>query len=93
MTNLLIRGKKLTLNPKEYESLLPEVRALVNKAVRKNLSDAILFSAGTDTQIIAYEAVKYKPKIKALTLAFKYGNPKDAIYVTKMVNFLNLNHI
>ena len=82
----------MTLNPKEYESLLPEVRDLVNKAVRKNLSDAILFSAGTDTQIIAYEAVKYKPKIKALTLAFKYGNPKDTIYVKKMVNFLNLNH-
>jgi asparagine synthase (glutamine-hydrolysing) len=82
----------LTLNPKEYESLLPEVRDLVNKVVRTNLSDAILFSAGTDTQIIAYEAVKYKPKIKALTLAFKYGNPKDTIYVKKMVNFLNLNH-
>jgi asparagine synthase (glutamine-hydrolysing) len=81
----------LTLNPKEYETLLPEVRALVNKVVKKNLTEAILFSAGTDTQIIAYEAVKFKPKIKALTMAFKHGNPKDTKYVNKMVDFLNLN--
>ena len=81
----------MTLNPKDYERLLPEVRTLVNKVVKKNLPDAILFSAGTDTQIIAYEIVKYKPKIKALTMAFKHGNPKDTIYVKKMVDFLKLN--
>jgi asparagine synthase (glutamine-hydrolysing) len=81
----------LTLNPKDYEKLLPEARTLTNRAVKKNLTDAILFSAGTDTQIIAYEAVKYKPKIKALTMAFKHGNPKDTKYVNKMVDFLNLN--
>ncbi|MCW3997187.1 MAG: asparagine synthase-related protein [Candidatus Bathyarchaeota archaeon] len=81
----------MTLNPKDYEAFLPEVRALVNKVVQKNLTEAILFSAGTDTQIIAYEAVKYKPKIKALTMAFKHGNPKDTKYVNKMVDFLNLN--
>jgi asparagine synthase (glutamine-hydrolysing) len=81
----------LTLNPKDYEKLLTEARTLTNKAVKKNLTDAILFSAGTDTQIIAYEMVKYKPQVKALTMAFKHGNPKDTKYVTKMVDFLNLN--
>jgi asparagine synthase (glutamine-hydrolysing) len=56
------------------------------------MADAMLFSAGTDTTIIAYEAVKYKPHLKALTMAFKHGTPKDTEYVKKMVAFLKLNH-
>jgi asparagine synthase (glutamine-hydrolysing) len=79
------------LNEKEYANILPGTRDLVNKVVRKNMADAMLFSAGTDTQIIAYEAVKYKPKIPCLTMAFKHGNPRDAEYVEKMVKFLNLD--
>ena len=82
----------MALDEKEYSNLLPEVRTLVNRVVQKNMADSILFSAGTDTQIIAYETVKYKPKIPALTLAFKHGNPKDTEYVKKMVAFLRLNH-
>jgi len=82
----------MTLDEKEYTNLLPQVRALLNRVVERNMADSILFSAGTDTQIIAYEAVKHKPKIPALTLAFKHGNPKDAEYVKKMVTFLKLNH-
>src|SRR5512139_382772 len=82
----------MTLDEKEYVSLLPEIRTLVNKVVQKNMADSMLFSAGTDTQIIAYEAVKYKPKIPTLNLAFKHGNPKDSEYVKKMVAFLKLNH-
>jgi asparagine synthase (glutamine-hydrolysing) len=80
------------LDPQEYVKLLPEVRALVNKVVQKNMADSMLFSAGTDTQIIAYEAVKYKPKIPCLTMHFKHGNPKDTEYVKEMVSFLKLNH-
>ena len=82
----------MTLNPSEYTNLLPEVKTLVNKVVKKNMADGFLFSAGTDTQIIAYEAVKYKPDIPCLTLAFKHGNPKDTEYVKKMVALLKLNH-
>ena len=80
----------MTLNPSEYTKLLPEVRTLVNKVVKKNMADGFLFSAGTDTQIIAYEAVKYKPDIPCLTLAFKHGKPKDTEYVKKMVELLHL---
>ena len=82
----------MALNEKEYGSQLPQVRTLLNRVVERNMAESILFSAGTDTQIIAYEAVKYKPKIPALTLAFKHGNPKDTEYVKKMVAFLNLKH-
>jgi asparagine synthase (glutamine-hydrolysing) len=83
---------KMTLDKKEYVNVLPEVRTLINKVVQKNMADGFLFSAGTDTTIIAYEAVKYKPKIPCLTLAFKHGNPKDTEFVKKMVELLKLNH-
>ena len=82
----------MPLNRQEFESLLPEVRALVNKVVERNMAEGILFSAGTDTSIIAYEAVKLDPDIKALTVSFKEGKPKDTRYVMRMVSFLNLNH-
>ena len=56
------------------------------------MADGILFSAGVDTSVIAYHAVKYKPKIPALTMSFKHGHPKDTEYVKKMVDFLHLHH-
>lgn len=82
------------MKPDEIDlaKLLPEARALVSKVVQKNMAEGILFSAGTDTSIIAYEAVKYNPNIKAITVSFKQGKPRDTEYVKKMVDFLNLNH-
>jgi len=76
----------------EYVNLLPAVRALVNKVVQRNMAEGILFSAGTDTSIIAYEAIKFNPDLKALTVEFEHGTPKDKKYVNKMVEFLKLNH-
>ncbi len=72
--------------------LLPEARDLVNKVVERNMAEGILFSAGTDTSIIAFEAVKFNPDLKAITVSFKQGKPKDTEYVKKMVDFLDLNH-
>ena len=80
----------MTLDKKDYAKYLPEAKTLVNKVVHQNMADSMLFSAGTDTRIIAYEAVKYKPDIPCLTLAFKHGNPKDTQYVKEMVSFLKL---
>jgi len=80
----------MALKKEDYAKYLPEVKPLVNKVVKRNMADGMLFSAGTDTSIIAYEAVKYKPDIPCLTLAFKHGNPKDTEYVKKMVAFLKL---
>jgi len=80
----------MTLDKKDYAKYLPEAKTIVNQVVKKNMADGMLFSAGTDTSIIAYEAVKYKPDIPCLTLAFKHGNPKDTEYVKTMVKFLKL---
>jgi len=51
-----------------------------------------LFSAGTDTSILAYEALKFKPDLKALTIVFKQGKPEDIEFVKRMVAYLKLNH-
>jgi asparagine synthase (glutamine-hydrolysing) len=81
------------LEESDYIELLPQVRALTNKVVEKNMAEGILFSAGTDTSIIGYEAVKFNPNLKALTLEFEHGIPKDKKYVQIMKNFLKLkNH-
>jgi len=85
-----IEESTLSINETEVNKLIPEVRTLINKCVKRNLADGFLFSAGTDTQIIAYEAVKYKPDIPCLTLAFKHGQPKDTQYVKRMVELLHL---
>ena len=82
----------VTVTKEEYEKKLPELRNIVNTVVQKNMAEGILFSAGTDTSIIGYEAVKFNPKIKAFTVAFKEGKPRDTEYVKKMVSFLNLDH-
>lgn len=74
------------------DKLLPEARSLVKKVVERNMAEGILFSAGTDTSIIAFEAVKFNPDLKAITVSFKQGKPKDTEYVKKMVDFLDLNH-
>ena len=76
----------------DLAKLLPEARALVSTVVKNNMAEGILFSAGTDTSIIAYEAVKFNPDIPAITVAFKQGKPKDTQYVKQMVEFLKLNH-
>lgn len=92
MSQNLVSEKQMTLNKLDLEKLLPEARDLVSKVVQKNMAEGIMFSAGTDTSIIAYEAVKYDPRIKALTVSFREGKPKDTEYVKKMVDFLKLDH-
>jgi asparagine synthase (glutamine-hydrolysing) len=83
----------MPLDPKEYIHCIPEAKNIVVKVIENNLGDGILFSAGTDTSIIAYEAIKHNPDISTLTIAFKQGDPQDAVYVKKMVEFLKLkNH-
>ena len=82
----------MIINKNENVVLLSELRVLLNKVIQRNLAEGILFSAGTDTSIIAYEALKYKPDLKAITIVFKQGMPKDIEFAKKMVAYLKLNH-
>jgi asparagine synthase (glutamine-hydrolysing) len=82
----------MIINKNENAVLLSELRVLLNKVIQSNVAEGILFSAGTDTSIIAYETLKYEPNLKAITLVFKQGTPRDIDFVKRMVAFLKLNH-
>ena len=83
---------KVVYDEQDCRELITEIRSLIDEVVKRNMADGILFSAGTDTSIIAFHAVKYKPKLPALTMSFKHGKPKDTVYVKEMVDFLKLHH-
>ena len=76
----------------EYVNVIPELRTIIKNVVQRNMADGILFSAGTDTSIIAYEAIKFNPNLVAMSLSFKHGVSKDAQYIKIMADFLKLNH-
>lgn len=82
----------MVLTKEEYINVIPELRAIIKRVIQKNMAEGILFSAGTDTSIIAYEAIKNNPNLVAMSLAFKHGASKDAQYIKTMVDFLKLNH-
>lgn len=82
----------MALEAEKCLPLISETRDLIKKVVLKNMAEGILFSAGTDTSVIAYEAVKRKPNLPALTIAFEQGNPRDTKFVEQMVAFLKLSH-
>jgi asparagine synthase (glutamine-hydrolysing) len=82
----------MTINQTENTVLLSELRVLLNKVIQQNLAEGLLFSAGTDTSILAYEALKFKPDLKAMTLIFEQGMPEDIDFVKRMVAYLKLDH-
>lgn len=82
----------MVINQTENTVLLSELRVLLNKVIQQNLAEGLLFSAGTDTSILAYEALKFKPDLKAITLVFEQGVPEDIEFVKRMVAYLKLDH-
>jgi asparagine synthase (glutamine-hydrolysing) len=82
----------MVINQTQNAVLLSELRVLLNRVIQQNLAECLLFSAGTDTSILAYEALKFKPDLKAITLVFEQGIPEDIEFVKKMVAYLKLDH-
>jgi asparagine synthase (glutamine-hydrolysing) len=82
----------MVINQAQNTVLLSELRVLLNKVIQQNLAECLLFSAGTDTSILAYEALKFKPDLKAITLVFEQGMPEDIEFVKRMVAYLKLDH-
>jgi asparagine synthase (glutamine-hydrolysing) len=82
----------MVVNETQNTVLLSELRVLLNRVIQQNLAEGLLFSAGTDTSILAYEALKFKPDLKAITLVFEQGVPEDMNFVKRMVAYLKLDH-
>jgi asparagine synthase (glutamine-hydrolysing) len=68
-----------------------ELQIRLEKSVRKNLSDGILFSGGLDTSILALVASKFA-SLKAFTIGFRGAPAPDIKYATLMADKLKLQH-
>jgi len=73
------------------DEVAAELRALLEKAVKKNLTEDMLFSGGIDTSILATIVSKYV-KIRGFTCAFKQANALDLKYAKLMAKKLNIEH-
>ncbi len=69
-----------------------ELRTLLEKAVKKNLAQGILFSGGLDTSVLAVIASKFV-SLKAFTVALQGAPAPDVKYATLMTKRLKLKHL
>jgi asparagine synthase (glutamine-hydrolysing) len=73
------------------DEVAAELRALLEKSVKKNLTKDMLFSGGIDTSILATIVSKYV-RIRSFTCAFKQANALDIKYAKLMAKRLNIEH-
>ncbi len=73
------------------DKVAAELRALLEKSVKKNLTKDMLFSGGIDTSILATIVSKYV-RIRGFTCAFKQANALDLKYAKLMAKQLNIEH-
>jgi len=73
------------------DEVAAELRALLEKAVKKNLTEDMLFSGGIDTSILATIVSKHV-RIRGFTCAFKQANALDIKYAKLMAKQLNIEH-
>jgi asparagine synthase (glutamine-hydrolysing) len=73
------------------DKVASELRALLEKAVKKNLTKDMLFSGGIDTSILAAIASKHV-RIRGFTCAFKQAKALDLKYAKLMAKQLNIEH-
>jgi asparagine synthase (glutamine-hydrolysing) len=73
------------------DEVAAELRELLDKAVKKNLTRDMLFSGGIDTSILATIVSKYV-RIRGFTCAFKQANALDIKYAKLMAKQLNIEH-
>ncbi|MBT8172153.1 hypothetical protein KJN74_04720 [Candidatus Bathyarchaeota archaeon] len=68
-----------------------ELQYLLEKAVKKNITEDMLFSGGIDTSILA-SIVSKDIRIRGFTCAFKEANALDVKYAKLMAKRLNIDH-
>jgi asparagine synthase (glutamine-hydrolysing) len=73
------------------ENICLEIRLLIDKVVKRNLTNGILFSGGLDTSILAFAASKYS-SLNAFTVAFENAPALDLKYSKIMANLLKMDH-
>ena len=75
----------------KVDDVAAELRALLEKSVKKNLTEDMLFSGGIDTSILATIVSKFV-RIRGFTCAFKEANALDLKYAKLMAERLDIEH-
>jgi len=73
------------------DQICSEIRYLIDKVVKRNLTEGILFSGGLDTSVVAFAASKYT-RLEGFTVAFENSPALDLEYSKLMANLLKMNH-
>jgi len=73
------------------DEVAAELRNILEKAVKKNLTEDMLFSGGIDTSILA-TIVSEHVRIRGFTCAFKQAEALDVKYAKLMAKQLNIEH-
>lgn len=76
----------------EIDRIYSELRLLLERAVKRNLSEGILLSGGLDTSILAAIASKFG-SLKAFTIGFEEAPAPDITYASLVSSKLRLKHI
>ena len=65
----------------------------IDKVIKENVPDAVLFSGGVDSSAILYHAHKYNPDVMGITVGVKGKETSDIEYSIKVANELGIkNH-
>ena len=73
------------------EHICLQIRLLIDKVVKKNPANGMLFSGGLDTSVLAFVASKYS-SLDAFTVAFEDAPAFDLEYATIVANLLKMDH-
>ena len=73
------------------DAVAAELRDSLEKSVKKNMTEDMLFSGGIDTSILATILSKYV-RIRGFTCAFKQADALDVKYAKLMAKRLNIEH-
>lgn len=80
------------LQPARLEEWCPQLVDAFDAAVRRNPPDAILFSGGLDTSVVALLARRHGNPL-GITVAFNEGTPLDPEWARRTADALKLRHV
>lgn len=73
------------------KDICSQIRLVIEKVVKRNLTDGILLSGGLDTSILALVASKYA-RLDAFTVAFRLAPSPDVHFAQLMTDQLKMDH-
>ncbi len=67
------------------------IREELQKSIKKNTPESVLFSGGIDSSAILYESKQYNKDVTAITVGIKENNSDDVMYSKYVASKLNID--